>query len=195
MAGRMDTPWAALGQPHPRALALTPEARIRLAHLTELRDLSSPSDAARVGAELAGEDWLAADLLAVRPWLPPDTAARALPGALLEAEWTGFLALLGEHGPWVYAASVADLQRLSRRYAELVRQAAGAAEDVALAAASASGGRPSLLARLEGTDYRRPSGPSPAAAELATLEEAFWAEAGAQARARRAARAARRGGG
>lgn len=181
--------WAALGQPRPRAVALTPTARARLAHLAELRDVFSPSDAARVGAEFAGERWLAPDLLAVRPWLPPDLNAREVPGAVLDAERSGFLALLGEHGPWVYVGNVADLQTLSRLNSALVEAAARASEDDALNAALSTGPHPSILARLEGTAYRQAS-TSPA--DLAALEGAFWQAAGAQARARREARLARR---
>ncbi|EYB68252.1 hypothetical protein DEIPH_ctg025orf0100 [Deinococcus phoenicis] len=192
MSGDLWAQWAALGQPRPRSLNLTPAARARLTHLAELRDVASPSDAARVGAELASERWLAPDLLAARPWLPLDTPARALPGAVLHSEWTGFLALLGESGPWVYAASVTDLQRLSRLYGELVGAASHASEATALEAAGSGGPLPSLLARLEETDYRTPAAPSPTASELVALERAFWQEAQAQAGARRAAWLARR---
>lgn len=174
--------WSALGQPRPRSLKLSPQARARLSHLTELRDVFSPADAARVGAELAGEKELAADLLAVRPWLPSETSAREVPSAVLRGEWSGLLALLGEHGPWVYAATVADLQTLARLNGELVAAASRADEESLLDAALASRHTfPALLARLEATDYRRPApGPSP---DLAALEAAFWREAEGQARA------------
>ncbi|MDL2344875.1 hypothetical protein QOL99_12035 [Deinococcus sp. MIMF12] len=173
--------WAALGQPRPRSLRLSPGVRSRLAHLTELRDVFSPADAARVGAELASEPGLTADLLAVRPWLPSDTSAREVLTAVLRGEWSGLLALLGEQGPWVYAATVADLQALARLNGELVAAASRADEEAVLDAALASGRTfPALLARLEATDHRRPvPGPAP---DLAALEAAFWREAGRQAR-------------
>lgn len=192
MPGDPRAQWAALGQPRPRSLTLPPAARARLAHLAELRDVASPSDAARVGAELASERWLAPDLLAARPWLPPHTPAREVPEAVLHSEWTGFLALLGEYGPWVYAASVADLQRLSRLYSRLVSAASCASEATVLAAALAGCPLPSLLARLEETDYRTPAAAAPTAPELAALELAFWQEVQAQAGTRRAAWLARR---
>lgn len=174
--------WAALGQPRPRSLTLSPQARARLSHLTELRDVFSPADAARVGAELAGERGLAADLLAVRPWLPSETSAREVLHAVLRGEWSGLLALLGEHGPWIYAGTVADLQALARLNGELVAAASRADEEAVLDAALASGRTfPALLARLEATDYRRPA-PSPVP-NLAALESAFWHEAERQARA------------
>lgn len=174
--------WTALGQPRPRSLKLSPQARARLSHLSELRDVFSPADAARVGAELAGEKGLAADLLAVRPWLPSETSAREVLNAVLRGEWSGLLALLGEHGPWVYAATVADLQTLARLNGELVAAASHADEESVLDAALASRRTfPALLARLEATDYRRPApGPVP---DLAALEAAFWWEAEGQARA------------
>ncbi|MPY65293.1 hypothetical protein F8S09_01100 [Deinococcus sp. SDU3-2] len=173
--------WTALGQPRPRSLKLSPQARARLSHLTELRDVFSPADAARVGAELAGEGRLAADLLAVRPWLPSGTSAREVLPAVLRGEWSGLLALLGEHGPWVYAATVADLQALARLNGELVTAASHAEEETVLDAALASGRTfPALLARLEVTDYRRPTpGPAP---DLVAWEAAFWQEAERQAR-------------
>lgn len=174
--------WSALGQPKPRSLKLLPQARTRLTHLTELRDVFSPADAARVGAELVGESGLAADLLAVRPWLPPETSAREVLGAVLRGEWSGLLGLLGEHGPWVYAATVADLQALARLNGELVAAASQADEEAVLNAALASGRTfPAVLARLEATNYRRPApGPAP---DLAALEATFWREAERQARA------------
>ncbi|WP_158679847.1 hypothetical protein [Deinococcus sp. NW-56] len=174
--------WTALGQPRPRSLKLSPQARARLSHLTELHDVFSPADAARVGAELAGERGLAADLLTVRPWLPSEIPAREVLNVVLRGEWSGLLALLGEHGPWVYAATVADLQALARLNGELVAAASRADEEAVLDAALASGRTfPALLARLEATDYRRPaSGPAP---DLAVLEAALWREAERQAQA------------
>lgn len=184
--------WAALGQPLPRAISLNAAARARLSHLAELRDISTPADAARASAEVAGERWFAADLLAVRPWLAADTPRRGVLSALLDTEWAGFLALLGEHGPWVYAASVRDLQCFSALYGTLVGAASRAREDDALSAARSLTAYPSLLARLEGTDYRRPAGSPP---ELAALEAAFWQQAAAQAAERRADWQARRSAG
>ncbi len=183
--------WASLGQPRPRGISLTPEARARLSHLTDLRDVFSPADAQRVGREFAGERWLAPDLLAARPWLDSRTPPKDLVSAVMASQWSGLVALLGEHGPWVYAANVADLQSLGRRYGELVKAAALAPEDEALDGALSQTGFPSLLARLEATDYRQPSGGTP---ELAALETAFWDVAQAQARRDWAAWQARRGG-
>jgi hypothetical protein len=185
--------WAALGQPRPRSVRLSPAARTRLAHLADLRDVFYPSDAERIGGEYSGELHLAPDLLAARPWLAPDTPRRDLLGRVMAQEWTGLLALLGEYGPWVYVPDVAALQGLSRAYAALVSAATPAREEDVLAAARRhAGGTTSLLARLEITDYRRkthPAAPEP----LAALEGAFWAQAGEVAAARRAEWQARRG--
>lgn len=174
--------WSALGQPRPRSLRLSPQVRSRLTHLTELRDVFSPADAVRVGAELASEPGWRSDLLTVRPWLDSETPTREVLPAVLRGEWSGLLALLGEHGPWVYAATVADLQTLARVNGELVAAASHAEDDTVLDAALACGRTfPALLARLEATDYRRPTpGPAP---DLATLEAAFWREAERQAQA------------
>ncbi len=180
--------WAALGQPRPRTAALTPTTRARLSHLTDLRDVFSPADAERVGREFAGEVWLAPDLLAVRPWLA-QTPAREVLGAVMHSQWSGLLALLGEHGPWVYAASVADLQALGRAYSALVGAAAHASEDAALDAALTHPDRPSLLARLEATDHRQPGTPGTSPELLAALEQAFWTAAQQQAQAGRERRA------
>ncbi|MDV6374895.1 hypothetical protein [Deinococcus arenicola] len=171
--------WAALGQSRPCSVTLKPEARARLSHLTDLRDVFSPSDAERVGREFAGEKWLAPDLLAARPWLMSDTPPKQVISDIMHAQWSGLVALLGEHGPWVYAANVADLQILGRLYGELVRGAALFSEDEVLDAAFKQVEHPSLLARLEATDYRQPSALN---ADLAALESAFWAAARAQAR-------------
>ncbi|GHF57251.1 hypothetical protein HNQ07_003762 [Deinococcus metalli] len=180
----MEVNWAALGLPSPRALRLSPDARSRLAHLTELRDIGSPADATRAAAEFASEPHFARDLLTARPWLPQDTPRRDALGMVLGSEWTGFLALLGEYGPWVYTGTVRDLQVLGDHYGALVTAARSAPESAVFHAA---GQRPgSLLTRLEATDYRRPGGgPAP---DLAALEAAFWAEAHVQAAARHAAR-------
>ncbi|GAA5437586.1 hypothetical protein [Deinococcus aquaticus] len=207
--GAWEAPtWQALGLSRPRALPLTGAARERLAHMTELRDIDSPAAAARAGAEYAGERWLAPDLLGVRPWLPPDTPRREVPGAVLNGEWTGFLALLGEYGPWVYAADVRALQVLSGAYAALVQAAQVAPEPVALQAAAlslADAPHHTLLIRLEATPYRRPGRPArwwswrlpgrqpPAdATTLVELERAFWTQVAAHAQDRRAAWATRR---
>ncbi|GAA5441261.1 hypothetical protein ACFQDE_01510 [Deinococcus caeni] len=183
--------WQALGLSRPRAQPLTDAARARLAHLTELRDIDSPAAADRAGAEYAGERWLAPDLLGVRPWLPPDTPLRGVVRAVLDGEWTGFLALLGEYGPWVYAADVRALQELSGVYAALVQAAQTAPEDVALHAAHRSrqnAPHHTLLVRLEATPYRRPARSAPDAAHLTALEGAFWAQVAGQAARHRAAR-------
>ncbi|PTA69719.1 hypothetical protein [Deinococcus arcticus] len=189
--------WAALGQPRPRALPLSPADRAQLSHLTELRDIASPGAARRVGAELAGERTLAPDLLGARPWLPPDLGARALLPALLEGEWTGFLALLGACGPWVYAPDVRAVQRLSAAYGALVSAAQTVPEEVALAAAGASSalapGR-TLLPRLEAVPYRQPRHGAVSAETLVALETSFWTLAAQLARAQHEAWKARRGG-
>ncbi|OLV19452.1 hypothetical protein BOO71_0002773 [Deinococcus marmoris] len=182
--------WAALGQPRPRTVKLTPEARARLSHLTDLRDVFSPADAERVGREFAGEKWLAPDLLAARPWLMSTTPPKQVISDVMHSQWSGLVALLGEHGPWVYAANVADLQILGRLYGELVRAAALSSEDEVLDAAFKQTEHPSLLARLEATDYRQSSALD---ADLTALESAFWAAARAQARRDWEAWQARRG--
>ncbi|GGL72557.1 hypothetical protein GCM10010840_08380 [Deinococcus aerolatus] len=183
--------WAALGQPTPRGIQPTPEARARLSHLTELRDVFSPSDAERVGREFAGERWLAPDLLAVRPWLDSRIPPKEVVRAVMHSQWSGLVALLGEYGPWVYAANVADLQLLGRRYGALVRAASLAPEDTALDAALGQTDHPSLLARLEAADYRQSAGHS---GDLKALEVAFWDTAQAQARRDWEGWQARRGG-
>ncbi len=169
---------------------LTPEVRARLSHLTDLRDVFSPTDAERVGREFAGETWLAPDLLAVRPWLMSTTPPKEVIPDVMHAQWSGLVALLGEHGPWVYAANVADLQILGRLYGELVRAAVQAQENDVLDAALSQTDLPSLLSRLEAADYRQPSDSK---ADLAALETAFWNAAQAQARRDWAAWQARRG--
>lgn len=127
--------------PTPRQTHLTAAARTRLTHVVELNDVFSPSDAARWAGQLAREPHILNDLCRVRPWLSPvlpGTRREAL-GAVLaeivEREWTGFLTLLGEYGPWVYAPSVADLQELSRHYAALVLASLPASEQTVLEAA------------------------------------------------------------
>lgn len=147
--------------------------------MAEFRDVSRPPDAERVAAEFGREIHFAADLLRVRPWLPPQTPGREVVAAILNHEWTGFLALLGEYGPWVYAGGVSDLQRLSRLYGTL---AAAASVTSAMNLNHAAQRRPdSLLARLNVSE-QQPGGTS--AQALAALEDAFWHETEAQARAR-----------
>ncbi len=182
--------WAALDQSRPRTVKLTPQARARLSHLTDLRDVFSPADAERVGREFAGEKWLAPDLLAARPWLMSGTPPKKVISDVMHSQWSGLVALLGEFGPWVYAANVADLQILGWLYGELVRAASHAQENGVLNAALSQSEFPSLLSRLEATDYRQPSG---VVADLAALESAFWDAAQAQARRDREAWQARRG--
>ncbi len=161
----------------PRGVRLSAQGRARLAHLSDIRDVASPSQATQCGRELAGEVWLAADLLAARPWLPADTPPGEILNAVLHSEWRGLLALLGEYGPWVYAATVRDLQELARTYGALVTAAAQASE-IAVYDAASRRGRLSLLARLETTDYRQPGA---GGADLAALEHGFWQLAQAQA--------------
>ncbi|UBV43568.1 hypothetical protein LAJ19_04965 [Deinococcus taeanensis] len=182
----MDSPqdrtaaWAALGLARPRALPLSPGARARLAHMAELRDITGPADAARAGAEFAGERWLAPDLLGVRSWLPPATPGRQVVTEVLRGEWSGFLALLGEYGPWVYVPDVRALQNLTGAYGALVAAASRAGEaEVLQAARLALEGHPNrtLLVRLEATSYRQPDRGGAAAPELHALESGFWAQA------------------
>ncbi|ANC71299.1 hypothetical protein DRO_1565 [Deinococcus radiodurans R1 = ATCC 13939 = DSM 20539] len=118
--------------------------------LAELRDVDSPSAAARVGAEFGGEPHFAKDLQRVRPWLPPELTGAALLDAIRREEWTGFLALLAEDGPWVYVQNVREVQVLSRLYSRLAR---------------AAGQGPG--ARGEGLGVK-------ASAELSALEAEFW---------------------
>ncbi|GGR81308.1 hypothetical protein [Deinococcus sedimenti] len=186
--------WAALGLLSPRSQPLPEGARARLVHLAELRDIGGPSEAARAGAEFAGERWFRGDLLGVRPWLVPDTPAREVVASVLPAEWTGFLALLGEYGPWVYAPDVRALQELSGSYSALVTAARSASEAEVLLAAERSltlGAHRTLLVRLEATPYRQPTRSGVTADGLHDLETAFWTLAGtlaAQAHARWQAR-------
>lgn len=140
------------------------------ARLAELRDLDSPSAARRAGAEFGREPHFAADLLRVRPWLDAGTPGREVPARLLAEEWTGFLALLGEPGPWVYAPSVSDLQRLLGHYGRLTQAARGANSGGAEAG--------SLLDRLGGA----------VTPQSLALEAEFWALAASLAGARRASR-------
>lgn len=188
--------WASLGVATPRQVRLTPAARTRLAHVVELNDVSSPSDVERWAGQLAREPYILGDLGRVRPWLtpPPSGTRREVLNAVLTdimgREWTGFLVLLGEYGPWVYAPSVADLQELSRHYAAVVLSATGASEQTVLDAArqlqQTDSAHVSLLARLEATDYRQPQPriSEPSSDQLAQLEWAFWHAAQAQARRR-----------
>ncbi len=176
--------WAALGLLRPRSQPLPEGARARLAHLAELRDIGGPSEAARAGAEFAGERWLRPDLVGVRPWLTPDVGAREVVPAVLRAEWTGFLALLGEHGPWVYAPDIRALQELSGAYAALVTAARGAPEPAVLLAAERSltlGAHRTLLVRLEVTPYRQSTRSGVTADGLHDLETMFWTLARTQA--------------
>lgn len=185
-----EVAWALLGSGRVRAVTLGRDRDTRLLHLAELHDVPGPFAVGVLGTNLAGEKQLIPDLLYARPWL---TGAGGLPQArevleqVFQTEGPGFLVLLGEFGPWAHVPSVADLQRLSRGYRELVGAAALGTEDEVLEAALRVGrdfpGAP-LLARLEATDYRqaRRRGTRP---DLAALEAAFWATARAQARQQR----------
>ncbi|TDE85294.1 hypothetical protein [Deinococcus sp. S9] len=191
----MAVAWAVLGVPAPRTVRLGSAAAVRLTHLAELHDLMLPSTVQTLARRLAGEANLAPDLLRVRPWLTGLTKLEDVLAAVFRDEWSGFLALLGEFGPWVYVPSVADLQALSHRYAALVRAASTSGENAVLAAAwqlQQLGASPPLLARLEVSDHRREAGHQETS-ELVRLERAFWTAAEQQASRRRNERAARRG--
>ena len=99
-----------------------------LVGIAELHDLSFSHQAAPLLRLLSQEAQLIPDLRRPRPWLGPWLAQRegqAVLDALLEQEWTGFLAHLGRVGPWVYAPTVQGLQRLSAGYTRLTVQAQG----------------------------------------------------------------------
>ncbi|MEF2277253.1 hypothetical protein V3W47_03015 [Deinococcus sp. YIM 134068] len=198
--------WDWLGVSAPRSVALG-AGRARLTHLAELHDVALPSRARELGGQFGRERTLVPDLRRARPWLGEAGSARDVLTLIFETEWSGFLALPGEVGPWVYVPSVADLQSLSRSYAALVRVASRAGDAEVLDAAirlqlrSPEG---SLLARLEATDYRdsppgrhrsrlRPASERVDAPQLMALEEAFWDAARTLAHTRRDAWAARRG--
>lgn len=198
--------WAMLGVPAPGAVPLGEARDTRLTHLAELHDVTGPSAVEALGARLTGEEHLVPDLLRARPWLEGEglRGAGEVLGAVFRSEWSGFLVLLGEFGPWAYVSSVADLQRLSRHYRDLVRTAAARAAEEALGAAlqlqagDVRAGRlwsTSLLARLEVAEYRRASPRLLAAGAdgLADLEGAFWGAARDLAERRRTEWAARRG--
>ncbi|WP_188961614.1 hypothetical protein [Deinococcus aquiradiocola] len=135
---------------------------------------------------LRDEAELVPDLLRARPWLAPGDAEAVL-NAVLDSEWTGFVARLGRVGPWVYAPSVADLQGLSARYTALVQvtRAVRAAPDGRAGApgAAARAGGP-LAARLRAEGRSVPP-------DAAGLEDAFWRDAEGRAREQRDAWLAR----
>ncbi|MEW6422105.1 MAG: hypothetical protein AB1511_10340 [Deinococcota bacterium] len=189
--------WAVLGVSAPRTVRLGSAAPARLTHLAELHDLTLPSAPQTLARQLAGEANLAPDLLRARPWLTGPAKPEDVLAAVFRDEWSGFLALLGEFGPWVYVPSVADLQALSHRYAALVQAAQASSDTAALAAAwqlQPPGSSTSLLARLEATDHRQPEEHRPVAGpDLIRLERAFWETAELQARQRRDEWGARRG--
>ena len=95
-----------------------------LVGIVELHDLSFGHQAAPLLRLLSQEADLFSDLLRPRPWLARQEGQAVLE-ALLEQEWTGFVARLGRSGPWVYASTVQGLQRLSAGYTRLTLQARG----------------------------------------------------------------------
>lgn len=95
-----------------------------LVGIAELHDLSFSHQAAPLLRLLSQEADLIPDLRRPRPWLAQREGQVVLE-ALLEQEWTGFLAHLGRVGPWVYAPTVQGLQRLSAGYTRLTIQAQG----------------------------------------------------------------------
>lgn len=194
--------WALLGVPATGRVHLGDSRWSRLTHLTELHDMTLPSGARALARQLGSESHLIPDLLQARPWHRESGLSRAedVLTAIFQDEWSGFLSLLGEFGPWVYVPSVADLQALSRLYAGLVHRAAESQEvEVLTAVVRGHFHAESLLLRLEVTDYRSSGGRkadlSPVEHNVEALlksEQAFWKAAEDQAQGQRAERVARR---
>lgn len=163
-----------------------PDSLIGLVGISELHDLSFGYQVPPLVRLLSQEPELPLDLLRARPWLAslvlPD--AEAVLNTLLEQEWAGFVAHLGRAGPWIYAATVTDLQLLSGSYSRLVEYASGSA----LADSDAT----SLLGRLWSTGMM--SGEQQRPEQDHEAEQAFWALVQATAEARRTAWSASRGG-
>ncbi|WP_407541591.1 hypothetical protein Q0M94_19055 (plasmid) [Deinococcus radiomollis] len=153
--------------------------------ISEVHDLSFAYQIGPLLRLLSAEAELLPDLLRARPWLAQRGSQQVLE-ALLEQEWSGFLARLGRLGPWVFAPTVADLQALSGAYTTVVE----AADTSALQGAAPF----PLLDRLRASGERggqaRSARGSSARAEAA--EQAFWALAEARAERQRAEWAARR---
>ena len=151
--------------------------------MAELHDLSFGYQAGPLLRLLSQETQLVPDLLRARPWLVDLQTREEVLSALLEQEWTGFVARLGGLGPWVFAPSVADLQALSAAYTSLVEHAVG--RDL-------SGREPeSLLGRLWSGGDRAGREPPDAAVQA---EDAFWTLAESRAVQRRQAWAETRDG-
>ena len=137
--------------------------------IAEVHDLSFAHEVLPLVQLLSEEPELAPDLRRPRPWLPGTLDTEAVLNALLDQEWTGFVAHVGQVGPWVYVPTVADLQSLSAAYTEVVEAARSA--DLSGSSADLSGSfAGSLLTRLSGPLCPVACGQ---AAPL-DLEAAFW---------------------
>jgi len=149
--------------------------------MAELHDLSFEYQIGPLLRLLAQETELLPDLRRARPWLTADQTPEEAFAALLDQEWAGFVAHLGRLGPWVFAASVVDLQALSAAYTLLVERAARS---------DLSGQHPdSLLGRLWHGGERSGRGPAEPAVQA---ERAFWTLAASRASQQRQAWADRR---
>lgn len=150
--------------------------RALLLGIAEVHDLSLAHQVGPLATLLADEQEVVADLSRARPWLEALDTPQGVLDALLEQEWSGFVARLGQVGPWVFAASVAGLQALRARYADVVTQAGRSRLEGALPA--------SLLGRLRATGVH---GTAQDLEHALRAEEAFWIQAQAQARQTREA--------
>lgn len=159
-----------------------------LTRLSEWHDLTRTAEAEALARELRGERELTPDLLQARPWLAQQlglaedaglaeqSSLSGLLRTLLALQGPGFLARLGRVGPWVYVADVAEVQRLSARYAAVVAQTDSHESGPLTARLRATQMWPRSPARLP--FWRRQ-----AATAVATAPEAdFWAAAQALAR-------------
>lgn len=162
-----------------RPSPVSPALPAGLTGLAEVHDLSLQSQISPLLSLLSQERELIPDLLRARPWLAARLPPPLVLAAVLELEWTGFVARVGRAGPWVFAPTVAGLQQLSAGYARLVE----AARQSDLSGAGAD----SLLGRL------RDGGVPPGTGhEALAAEQQFWQLAQDQAARQRQLWAARR---